>query len=344
MIWLTWRQLRAQALIVSAAVAVLAVALAATGGQLAELSRTRGDDFLRALASGGTEATVYYAGYVAVIALPAVIGVFWGAPLITRELETGTHRLVWNQSITRTRWLATKLAFTGLAAIAATGTLSLLVTWWSDSIDKAVENGLTANGIFGQARLSPAIFDARGIAPMGYAAFAFALGVTAGLLIRRTVPAMAVTLAVFVAVQFLMPTMVRAHLGPDQLTTTITTANLNGLLIEGPGADAPVVDLNVDIGKPGAWVIANETVDAGGKVMGSLPSWVSDCGGPPGTEPQASQEACMAKLSELGYRQRVTYQSAGRFWTLQAYDTAIFLGVALLLTGFCFWWIRHRLS
>ena len=56
-----------------------------------------------------------------VLVLPALIGLFWGAPLIARELEAGTHRLVWNQSITRTRWLAVKLGLTGLAAMVAAG-------------------------------------------------------------------------------------------------------------------------------------------------------------------------------------------------------------------------------
>ena len=55
------------------------------------------------------------------LALPALIGLFWGAPLIARELEAGTHRLVWNQSVTRGRWLAVKLGLIGLAAAAATG-------------------------------------------------------------------------------------------------------------------------------------------------------------------------------------------------------------------------------
>ena len=72
-----------------------------------------------------------------VLVLPALIGLFWGAPLIARELEAGTHRLVWNQSITRTRWLAVKLGLVGLAAIAAAGLGSLAVDWWSDPIDKA---------------------------------------------------------------------------------------------------------------------------------------------------------------------------------------------------------------
>ena len=242
------------------------------------------------------------------------------------------------------RWLATKLALTGLAATAAAAVLSLAVTWWPVHPDRDRQRA-GRERVRRPSRISPWLFDARGIAPIGYAAFAFALGVTVGLLLRRTVPAMAVTLAVFVAVQIAMPIAVRSHLGPSELTTTITAENLRGLLIGGRGPGGPVEELSVALGKPGAWVIANETLDAGGRVAGTLPSWVGDCGGPPGLRQLgAQQQACFTRLADLGYRQRVTYQPAGRYWALQAYETAIFLALALGLIGFCFWWLRHRLT
>jgi hypothetical protein len=344
-IWLTWRQLRTQAFVVYAALAALAAVLLVTGVQLADLSDAGGSGFLDRLAAGGIDATMYYVGSAAVLALPAIVGVFWGAPLVARELEAGTHRLVWSQTVTRSRWLGTKLAVTGLAAMAASGLLSLVVTWWCGPIDDAIASGQAGDGIFGLSRLSPWMFVARGIVPIGYAAFALALGVTAGLLIRRTVPAMAVTLAVFVAVQIAMPIAVRAQLAPTQLTTTITATNITGLMIGGPDPGGPVLDLVVDIRRPGAWIISNETVDRGGQVIGTLPSWVADCGGPPGVERlEAVREACLARLAALGHRQRVVYQPAGRYWALQAYETAILLAVALLLTGFSFWWLRRRLN
>ena len=111
---------------------------------------------------------------------------FSGAPLAARELETGTFRLAWTQGVTRTRWLAAKLA---IAGIAAAELFSLMVNWWASPIHKAM------------SRYNPFTPDSfhTGVAPAGYAAFAFALGVTAGLFIRRTLPAMAVTLAVFTA-------------------------------------------------------------------------------------------------------------------------------------------------
>jgi hypothetical protein len=213
MIWLTWRQFRGGAAMMAAALAVLAALLALTGPGLA-------DDYSSGIAACTTQGggcsdfvqeffTDHQIQFLAVIAvvlvLPALIGLFWGAPLIARELEAGTHRLVWNQSITRTRWLAVKLGLTGLAAMIAAGLGSLAGTWWSSPIDN------TATTF---PRMEPLLFAARGIVPIGYAAFAFTLGVTVGMLVRRTLPAMAITLAVFVAAQIAMPLLVRPHLFP----------------------------------------------------------------------------------------------------------------------------------
>ena len=119
-----------------------------------------------------------------------------GRPLVTRELDAGTHRLAWTHT-TRTRWLVAKLAFVGLAAMAAAGLLSLAVSWWAGPIDAAVasrERHARPRDLRLPADVGE-IFDARGIVPIGYAAFAFALGVTVGVLVRRTLPAMAILLA-----------------------------------------------------------------------------------------------------------------------------------------------------
>jgi ABC-type transport system involved in multi-copper enzyme maturation permease subunit len=62
---------------------------------------------------------------------PALIGMFWGAPLVAREMEAGTFRLAWSQSVSRMRWLAVKLGVVGLAAVVTTGLLSSPSGWRS---------------------------------------------------------------------------------------------------------------------------------------------------------------------------------------------------------------------
>jgi hypothetical protein len=348
MIWLTWRQSRAQALVLSGAVAAMLVLLAVAAGGMPEFD----DQFLAAFTSDALASTVYTVAVVVVVCVPAIVGVFWGAPLVARELEAGTHRLVWNQSVSRTRWLATKLLVTGVVAMVIVAALSLILGWWAGSIDDAVNAGQQDPGFLGRPRIATPIFEARGLAPIGYTAFAFTLGVAAGTVVRRVVPAMAITLAVFIAVQILFPGVVRQHLGATSTTSTITADNLVGLLMHGDpstGPIGPVQEVKIALDAPGAWEIANETLDRDGKVRSELPSWFARCVpgkiGPPGIDPPFPPEqsnACFKRAHDEGYRQRLTYMPASHYWTLQAIESAIFLALAGLLAAASFWWLRHR--
>jgi hypothetical protein len=350
MIWLTWRQFRVQASVLGGAIAALLVLLLVAYGGMPAFD----DTFLQAFNSERLASTVYTVGIAVGLCAPGVVGVFWGAPLVARELEAGTHRLVWTQSVTRTRWLATKLAVTGLGAMAAVGLLGLVMTWWSGSLDKAINAGQQQNGLFGLARIAPPLFEARGITPIAYTAFALVLGTAIGMVVRRVVPAMAITLAVFVAVQILTPIFVREHLGASSTTMVITAENVMGLMVGGITPEGlptgPVMDLTVARREPGAWKIANQTIDRGGQVQSELPSWVARCvpghaarmgGAPFGPEESA---ACFTRLHNEGYRQRVTFMPATRYWTLQWIESAIFLALAGLLAAGSFWWLRHRIT
>ncbi|WP_433176631.1 ABC transporter permease [Actinoallomurus sp. CA-150999] len=331
MIWLTWRQLRTQAAVVFGAIVVLAALLAATGPHMVHLYNAHGRAFLDEL--GSTESNLYVIGTFAVLFTPALIGTFWGAPLITRELDAGTHRLAWTLT-TRTRWLVTKLGVVGLAAVGSTGLLSLAVTWWNRPIDAAIaaNSGAPSHGVFLLPRMHVLIFDTRGVVPLGYAAFAFVLGVTIGVIVRRTLPTMAILLAVFTVVQATMGLEVRSHLlPPEHITTKISSANLTLIDISG--------NLTVRIDEPGAWIVSQHTVNAAGQVV-SPPSWVEKC---PLQTRQGSQ-ACFTRLTDMGYRQRVDFHPADRFWTFQWEETVIYLAVALLLAGLCTWWLRRRLA
>jgi hypothetical protein len=350
MIWLTWRQFRVQASVVGGAIFGLLVLLLVAHGGMPAFDEA----FLQRFNSERFASTVYAVGIVVALCAPAVVGVFWGAPMVARELEAGTHRLVWTQSVTRTRWLATKLVVTGLGATAAVGVLGLVMTWWSGSLDKAINAGQEQNGLFGLARIAPPLFEARGITPIAYTAFALVLGTAIGMVVRRVVPAMAITLAVFVAVQILTPVFVREHLGAAATTTAITADNVQGLMIGGISPDGlpvgPVQELTVAVEEPGAWMIANQTIDRRGQAQSELPSWVARCvpghaapmgGAPFGPEVSA---ACFKRLHDEGYRQRITFMPASRYWTLQWLESAIFLALTALLAAGSFWWLRHRIT
>lgn len=329
MIWLTWRQLRTQAAVLFGLVAVLAVLLAATRAGLSQQYQQDGAAFLTRIS--GTYRTLYLAGALSVLVLPCLIAMFWGAPLITRELEAGTFRLAWTQ-VAMARWLAVKLAGTALAAMAAAGLLSLLVTWWAAPIDTAVANldGRPGPGLLIFARLSPEMFDERGIAPIGYAAAGFMLGATIGALIRRTLPAMAVTAVVFVAVQVGFALVLRPVLiGPEHLVVPVSAANFLNIDMFN--------SMTVTLALPGAWSISQQTLNPAGHPV-SPPAWLYDCIGS-----AREQQGCFTRFAALGYRQLVSYQPAARFWPIQCGETAIYLLLALLLAVSCGWWLRQRL-
>jgi hypothetical protein len=332
MMWLTWRQLRAQTVVAAGALALLAVALAVTGPQLAHLYDTTvatcaAQHDCQSAVSGLQSDDAFLQSLVRLLMLaaPALIGIFWGAPLISREIEAGTHRLAWTQSVTRFRWLAVKLGLAGLASMAAAGLLSLMVTWWSSPFDRA-----------GMGRLDPSVFGDRGIVPVGYAVFAFALGVTAGLLIPRTVPAMAATLAVFAAVETAFTLRLRFYLIPPvRVSSPLNMAWVTETGTGGPGGHGSFF-VGIQPNQPGAWIGSSEvTTAAGSTSLGRPPS---ACG------PNSTYSACTAAISRMHLRQVIVYQPGSRFWALQWYETAIYLALALALAGFCVWWVRRRVS
>ncbi len=346
MIWLTWRQFRLQAAAVAAVAIAFALVLAATGRRLADLATTYRDVFDHLTVN---DRHLFYAGIVVIAVAPVIIGVFWGAPLVARELEAGTHRLAWTQSVTRTRWLATKLGVTTLAAAAAVGLLTFAVTWWSNPLDGALSS---THGSL-PSRLTPVSFAMRGIVPVGYAVFAVVLGATLGAVLRRSLPAMAITLALFTFVQIAVPTWIRPHLvSTAEQTVTLSREKLDGISISDNGPGSPL-KLTVRTGNPGNWVISNQTVDASGRAV-NLPSWFASCLPPPpppgsGNGPVKAQgpdtmDACFTRLNAEGYRQHLVYQPANHFWPLQWAELALYLVVSALLAGCCFWWVRRRLS
>jgi hypothetical protein len=273
--------------------------------------------------------------------------------LVARELETGTYRLTWTQSVSRTRWLAVKLGVVGLASMVVAGLFSLMVTWWFSPIDRVKMTVFTT-------------FDQRDIVAVGYAAFAFALGATAGVLIRRTVPAIATTLASLVAIRLLEFFYVQPHLITPvrhsyrlALGSTITGYG-------GPfGQQASLFPGTPNI--PNAWFLSTDIVDkAGHSLTGSdlnntCPQLATVLGGngPPAAAhiqgghaaaispaPAGANQALQNCISKVGatYHELVTYQPTGHYWPLQWSELVLYLGAALLLGGICLWRVRRHLA
>jgi hypothetical protein len=358
---LAWRQFRTSGVVAAAALVTLAALAAVTGVHLLHLYRTTvagcGATAACSVARAAflrTDSSVRVWLGVIVVVVPGVTGVFWGAPLVAGELEAGTHRLAWTQSVTRTRWLAVKLVVVGVASVAVVGFLSLVVTWWASPLDRVRMDQF-------------ATFDQRDIVVVGYAAFAFGLGVTAGILWRRTLAAMATTMVAFLAVRLSFDHLVRAHLIAPQLHSfaldpASTGYGSSGTLFSPPGA-ANLQPTTPNI--PNAWITSSRIIDhsghplttsilntmcpgIGGGSGGAGPSTGAGLGGGSSRSPvpanvQQALQDCVSKVGTT-FHQVVSYQPASRYWPLQWYELAIYVAAALVLGGLSLWWVSRRLG
>src|SRR5262249_38328953 len=115
------------------------------------------------------------------------------------ELEQGTYRLAWTQSITRRRWLATKLGVMALGLVVATALLTALLTWWRQPLDDL------------QGRFEENAFSFEGVVPYAYMLFGAGLTLAAGVVLRRVAPAFAIAMVGFFVARFFVTDKLRPH-------------------------------------------------------------------------------------------------------------------------------------
>jgi hypothetical protein len=326
MIWTTWRQYRAEAAVGLAILAALAAGLLALGSTARSRARALGlpgcnSSCGRALGRLHDEFHSIPPIISALVAVPLLAGMFWAAPLVSREYEAGTHRLAWTQSVSPLRWITTKIALIfGVAATAAC-VLGLVATWTLDPL----------NAAFG-GRYNSTWYDIQGIVPVACMLFALAAGVAAGAVLRRTIPAMAVTLLVYAAARIPIH-WIRWRFAP--LSTRSITTPMAALLrnpIGSPGQSA------TSVVPTSAWLHAVTITDSTGHPVaanrGNFDLLRDHC---PHLRIDSTRsgvvnpDACAANVRGLSLRTTVTYQSTGHFWFIQAVETVIFLGLAAVL-------------
>jgi hypothetical protein len=326
MTWLVWRQHRQQVL--AAAIAMLAVALflVPTGRQmhaafddlgLETCVRADGRPALVAPDDGCAALSERFSGRFQGLALasllllflPVVAGMFWGAPLVAREVEHGTHRLVWTQGVTRLRWATVKLSLVGGGVVLVAAAYALLVGWWVAPLNDAT--GYRFTWLF---------FDQQGPVLVGYALFAFALGVLAGTLTRKVLAAMALTLGGFLATRVAVALLLRPRfLLPRRRTYPV----ISGSLAE----PDPLA---------GDWVISRAVYSAQGVKLtpGSGSQALCD---------QTAAAQCVTKYGAGAYNQDL-FQPADRFWLFQGIETALFVLLAVVLLLAAVRLVRRRVA
>jgi hypothetical protein len=250
-------------------------------------------------------------------AVPPLIGAFVGVPVLARELETGTFRYAWTQGFGRWRWTLAKLVPLAVAVAAATGSLSVLLSWYYQPY---LAPGNQALGLAGVTPFFPGLFSLRGVAFAAWTLAAFAIGALAGMLIRRVVPAIVATLAVYTGLAFATGGFLRLHY-------------LTPLLISNPNVPGSAWIISQWWTKSGTFAFAIPPESLLNHFCSSLPS------GPFG---KASQQALFQCLSRHGYTQWTSYQPASRFWPFQWIEGGWLLALSALLIAATIWLVRRR--
>jgi hypothetical protein len=319
MIWLTWHQHRKQAAFTVIALLVLAAAMLPSGlamhraftkNGIADCLSAAGKAPLIASDGGTCELTLsrftsHYGALstvgILLMLLPLIIGLFWGAPIVAREIEMGTHRLVWTQGISRRHWALVKFGLIGGFALALAIVYALGASWWLEPLSRAGGSGWFGVGAF----------DVRGLAPIAYTLFALALGIFAGTVWHRTLTAMAVTLVGFLGLRIALTALARPHYLP-----------------------ARVLEYSVQSGlhfndRRGDWIQSFGVVNAAGKLL--LPDSRVSCA--PET-PISGGPGCGPPGVDLGSGPLFNwekYQPATRFWLFQGIEAGIFVTLAVIL-------------
>ena len=314
---LIWRLHRNQAYVAGAALAALTCLLLLTGiamahdyrAFLASCQTTRSCGDAARLFRGDSAITTLVD---ATMAVPILLGLFWGAPLLARELEAGTHNLAWTQGVTRRSWLSRNVLWALAAAAVWGAATAALVTWWRGPQNAIAVLVAQPDGSGVPVRLVTFTFDLQGIAPAAYSVFAVALGIAAGSIFKRVLPAMAVTVTAFAGLRFLIAEYAR----PRYLTAiTVVRPAYSGW--------APPA---------GSWIRSYATL-VGPKGV--------DFSNTPIIGYQDTPAACRAIpqqynrfgscLSSHGFHTVITYQPASRFWALQGIVAGIFIALAAAL-------------
>ena len=317
MTWLVWRQHRAEALAAVIVVAILAAVATPIALHLYQVTgqlRQGGCLDGRPAVDCGSAFNAFNAtsrtltGILPLLnLLPALAGVFIGAPLIAREIESGTWRLAWSQGVTQRAWLRCQLAGTVAVTALSAALFTAVLTWWLTPLDEV-------NGRFSQSA-----FDLTGVIPLAWALLAFALGVLAGTALRRVVPAMAVTLLAYAAIRFPVEFALRPRYLP--------AARLGGI----PFTDSQPLPRD-------AWQLGQDVVAPGGHTVltGAQFDQVQHSAAAALRASYSSSDYLTGLnqwLTAHGYTQTFIYQPADRFWAFQGIEGTLCLALALAATA-----------
>ncbi len=302
MIWVTWRQHRTEAIVAGILLILFTLFLLLTGLELR-----------RVYILGGKSGVESFAGsfpFVAIHLLPLLLGAFVGAPLISQELERGTHRLAWTQGVTSKRWFMSKMLLIAVPTLVIFLFLSRILMWWNQPINEAIGPWST--------------FDANGFVIIAHALFALALGTLLGAIVGKSVAAIALFVPIFPVVRLFFIWLRQYYLPPMSLHWNYMGEN-------------PFDKLG------NIWLLEQSYVDRFGQLI-NFDLVFRTCY-PKGNAfyyAHIFDPNIFSCLRENGFSIVEWYQPVERFWLFQGIETLIFLALALSLVGVTVWWLKKK--
>jgi ABC-2 family transporter protein len=311
-VWLIWRQHRAAFWTLIAVTLLGVVAMVYLRGQMMDYLSAQEPTSRR---SGGlppefethVDRLRSIAGYFSFI--PVLAGVLLGAPLIAGDLETGTAKLVTSQSVSRLRWLTMKLAVPATMLALSTGILASVFTWWWQPA-KGLSEGL----------IWTSVFSVTGVTPVAYALLMFTVGVAAGMLLRRTLVSMVVTLGIVVAIEFVWSELWRS------LGHIMSINTDKGV---GSGAVPPELPLEAEQQGQGTYFLTGS---------GDRLGWTTCLDQ---VENNRAHTTCLQSKDIVGWS--IDYLPVDQMQTMQWLGAGIMLTLTAAIVAFVLLWGRKRL-
>ena len=332
MVWVTWRQHRGAMITILAVLGALAIFLWIMGlrvhhdwsAWLACYQRTPNGCQALDTSFNSTDWQIGNTLNIFMNLGPAVLGAFTGGPLLARELETGTFRYAWTQGIGRWRWTVAKLVLIGALIAGAAAAFSALFSWFFQPF------------LVEQPFLTPLAGSVFGNRPVTYAAWtlaAFTIGACAGMLIRRIVPAILLTLGVYTGLQLLTRLVLFKRYPVSLVTSNSVVANGPSTMISDASPSADTANL--------PWRLSTWYTGRGGgpanmtevnKVLALFPT---------NNAPKTTLSPAQA-FAQHGITEWWRYIPVSRFWPMQFIEGGGVLVLSVLFAACAVWLVRHR--
>lgn len=325
MIWLTWRLHRTETLLGTALLTIIGLFLTITGLRMTSAYRemgiaccfteTQADTVFTCLPLssaffnrfGQLDSMVAWLNF-----LPVVLAMLLATPLLN-EFEHGSFRMTWTQSITRARWVAYRIGAVMVMALLLGLLWRTVMTWWMGPFSAQ------------RGRMEADYFSFQGTVPIAYMLVSVALVLAAGAILRRTIPALAAALVVYLPLRLGIEFKLRPH-----YREPLTAIELADGVRAGSTTGVGLHD----------WVVTSGWVDQLGNRLTET-DILRLCPPDGGAPNPAGLDACIRARGLLRYEE---YQPADRFWQFQLIETAIYLSLAAGLIALTVWWITRKLA